>query len=354
MRIGIEGTHIFDARVDGAVPVLDRAKELDLDGVFFKSVLDLSPTLDRAELEAVKAHADSLDLYLEVGVGLVNPYALAEKPHIRALGGGDTRLAFARLIVAASWIGCTDLLAVTGQWKSGLPGRFAYDRFRTDVEWAEQLEATRRFLVALAPVLREHGVRISVETHEEITSFEVARLVEAVGTDVVSATFDVGNLLVRGEDPVAAAVRLAPYVRLAHVKDAVMLVRPHGMVRQLRPCGQGIVDWDALLAVLYAANPHLNLSIEDNQGYMDVEYRDPGWRAAHPDLGDEELDHVAALAVRSEENIAAGRWPDPVEYDAHPWEQHKVVRLVESRDFLRSLLVRNGYDRPDARVSVGG
>jgi len=338
MRVGIEGTHIFDARVEGAVPVMDRARELDLDGVFFKSVLDLSPTLDRAELEDVRAYADELGLYLEVGVGLVNPCALPEKPHIRALGDGDTRRALERMIEASSWIGCTDLLAVTGQWKSGLPGRYAYDRFRTDVNWADQLEITRRFLVSLAPALREHGCRISIETHEEISSFEVVRLIEGVGPEVISATFDVGNLLVRGEHPVAAARRLAPYVRLAHVKDAVLLVRPHGLVRQLRPCGQGIVDWPELLGVLHAANPDLNLSIEDNQGYMDIECHDVGWRAAHPDLTDAELAEVLGLAELSERNIAAGVWPDPVAYDAHPWDQHKVVRLEESRDHLREVI----------------
>lgn len=345
MRVGIEGTHIFDARVDGAVAVLHRAQELELDGVFFKSVLDLSPTLDRTELEDVKAVADSMDLYLELGVGLINPYALPEKPHIRALGDGDTKLAFERMIEASAWIGCSDLLAVTGQWKSALPGRYAYDRFRTDVTWPEQLEATRRFLENMGPVLRDYGVRISIETHEEIASFEVVRLIEAVGPDVTSATFDVGNLLVRGEHPVAAARRLAPYVRLAHVKDAVMVVSPHGLVRQLRPCGQGIVDWVELLTVLHAANPDLNLSIEDNQGYMDIECNDAAWRAAHPDLTDAELAELIELGKHSERQIAGGVWPDPVTYDAHPWEQHKLVRLCQSRDFLRSTLASLGFGR---------
>ncbi|MEZ0075396.1 sugar phosphate isomerase/epimerase family protein [Planotetraspora sp. GP83] len=349
MRVGIEGTHIFDARQEGAIPVLDRARDLELEGVFFKSVLDLSPTLDRGELEEVKAHADSLDLYVEVGVGLINPFALAEKPRIRALGGGDTLRAFELMIEAAAWIGCADLLAVTGQWKAGLPGRYAYDRFRTDVSWAQQLDATEVFIRRLAPALRGNGARIALETHEEITSFEVARMIENVGADVLGATFDVGNVLVRGEDPVAAARRLAPFVRLSHVKDAVMLLRPHGMVRQLRPCGQGVVDWPELLSVLHSGNPGLNLSIEDNQGYMDVEYRDPDWLAAHPDLTEEELAGVVELARSSEDRIAAGVWPEAAGYDAHPWEEHKLVRLRESRDFLRSALAEAGFDRRPVR-----
>jgi len=61
-----------------------------------------------------------------------------------------------------------------------------------------------------------------VETHEEITSFEVARLAEAVGPDVVGVTFDTANVLARAENPMAAARRLAPYTHLSHAKDGIL------------------------------------------------------------------------------------------------------------------------------------
>jgi sugar phosphate isomerase/epimerase len=62
----------------------------------------------------------------------------------------------------------------------------------------------------LAPVLREQGCRIDLETHEEITTHEVVALISAVGPDVLGVTFDPANVVVRGEDPLAAAQRVAP------------------------------------------------------------------------------------------------------------------------------------------------
>ena len=54
----------------------------------------------------------------------------------------------------------------------------------------EQLQASEKFLRKLAPFARDLGVHMNLETHEEITSFELVRLVEAVGPDVLGIVFD--------------------------------------------------------------------------------------------------------------------------------------------------------------------
>ena len=98
--------------------------------------------------------------------------------------------------------------------------------------WEEQLQATERFLKKLAPIARDLGIHMNVETHEEITTWEVVRLVEAVGPDVMGVTFDVANVLQRGEDPVAAAHRVGPYVRQTHLKDFALTFVEEGILRQ--------------------------------------------------------------------------------------------------------------------------
>jgi len=153
MRIGVEGDHIADAKKRGGLKTLDFAREHSLEGVFFKSILDLSPTLDLGELREVKRHADELGLYLEVGIGRVNPYNTAESPEIRKLGDGDYRLAMERMIRAARAIDCVELWAETATYKKGLPRYYVFDRFRTDAPWADQLVATQKFLTSLAPLL---------------------------------------------------------------------------------------------------------------------------------------------------------------------------------------------------------
>jgi sugar phosphate isomerase/epimerase len=346
MKVGLEGTHVFDARVESAIAVLDQTKAIGLDGVFFKSIVHISETLDPVELAEARAHADELGLYLEAGVSGVNPYNASEEPHIRQFGGGDTLLGYRRMIEASAAIGCVDLSAITAHWQPSMTGRFVYDRFRTDVSWPEQLAGVESLLRRLAPILRDCGARISLETHEEITSFEVVRLIEAVGPDVVSASFDTGNVLCRGEDPTAAARRLAPYVRTTHIKDAVLVFDSDGLVRQQRSLGHGVLDWPEILTILHEHAPGLTLSLEDNPGLMRIGLYEPEWLAGHPDLVPAELAALFRMAWVSEGRIASGEWPDLATYEAPDWDQARYVRIGASLAYLRSLLAEKGFDEP--------
>jgi sugar phosphate isomerase/epimerase len=344
MRIGVEGDHIAEARRRGGIGALRFAHEHGLDGVFFKSVLDLSPSLDGGELRSARAYADEMGLYLEVGIGRVNPYNTAESPHIRELGDGDYRLGIERLIRASRAIDCTELWAETGTYKRHLPGYFVFDRFRTDVAWTDQLEATRRFLSHLAPLLHDLGCRIDVETHEEITSFELVRLVEAVGPDVLGITFDTANVLARAEDPLEAARRVAPYTHLTHAKDAIVYFVDGGLEWQARPCGAGVIDWDTLIGILADYSPNLHLSLEDNNGCMPIPIFLPTWQMQHPDLSVRELAEVVRLARTCEERVARGAIPSPAVFRSMESQDRMVDNMRLSLNHLRGILTARGLD----------
>jgi sugar phosphate isomerase/epimerase len=343
MKIGVEGNHIAQVKLLGPMGALDFVKEQGLDGVFFKMITHLSPTLDLGEIRDVKTYADSLGLYLECGVGRINPYNIPESPDICALGGGDYRLALERMIKAARSIDCVELWAecATSENKP-YPGIFGVDRFRTDVTWQDQLLATEKFLRLLAPILRDLGCRIDVETHEEITSYEVVRLVEAVGPDVVGITFDTGNVLPRGEDPVAAAHRVAPYTHQTHVKDGILFFDEEGLVRQMKPCGQGITNWETILPILWKYSPALNLSIEDYKGLLPLQIYNPYWRDRHPDLDVGELLELVRLAIQCEKKIVAGEIPTPIQYEATPYDDERIERLQSSLAYLRGVIKAKG------------
>ena len=117
----------------------------------------------------------------------------------------------------------------------------------------------------LAPIARDLGVYINLETHEEATTFEILRLVEAVGPDAVGVVFDTSNILQRTEHPVFAAQRIAPYVRQTHIKDALIGTVADGIECQKRPCGEGVVDFSAILPILARSKPDLHLSIENDE-----------------------------------------------------------------------------------------
>lgn len=323
MRVGLDGT------CRPGILTLDFAHEQGLDGVFFRSPLSFSPTLDAEEIREGRDHAARLGLYLELGVGRVNPYTFHAGPEVSALGDGDYRRGLERLIRACRDVDCTELWCFTGVLD---------DRFNPAVPWAVQLDATAAFLASLAPMLRDLGCRLNLETHEEITTFELVRLVETVGPDVLGVCLDTANLLVEAEDPAAAVRRVASYVHQTHVMDAIISFVPGGLERQARPCGEGVLDWDAIIETLAAHDPGLALSIENRNGHYPVPIFDPAWQAVHPDLTTAELIEVVRLARVTDEKIRRGEWVEPGEYERVPWANRQPEALLTSARYLRAIL----------------
>ncbi len=350
MRLGIDGQKLPEVKKRGPIKSLEHVKELGLSGIFFSTVLDMSPTLDKGELRDIRARADELGLYLESGVGKINPYCSAEAPEFRAIGDGDIMLGFTRMIEASAAIGCHELWVSPGNFKSEYRGRLANDRFRTDVTWDEQLRATEKVLLSLAPVARANGVHLNMETHDEITSFEILRMIETVGEDCMGVVFDTANGLQRAEHPVFAARRVAPYVRQTHIKDAYVGRAPGGFDFQTRPVGRGIVDFSVIIPILAKANPALNLSLEVAASAEDkprkanprqcIQLHDPVWRASHPDLTAEEQDAYLAMVDAFELRVSSGEIPDWETYEAsqygYPTYETQSYGFNEAIAFIRN------------------
>ncbi len=316
-------------------------------GLFFRTVLDMSPRLDSGELRAIRARADELGMYIEAGLVKVNPFALPEAPEVRQAGDGDTLLGFRRMMEACAEIDCRELWAATANHKGMFYGRFAYDRFRTDVTWEEQLEATRRFLHRLAPIARDLGIHINLETHEEITSFELVRLIDDVGADVLGITFDVGNPVQRLEHPMWAARRVAPYVRQTHIKDLYMEEIDGGYTYQSRACGTGIIDFRELLPLLATHNPDLNLSIENVEPDTGppkkprrslIALRDPVFIAGHPDLSVGEFAAYVDMVHQYRRRQEGEGIPNWDTYSAAPFGYAEAIAAIrQSADHLRRI-----------------
>ncbi|MDO9415501.1 sugar phosphate isomerase/epimerase family protein [Pararhizobium sp.] len=350
MKLGIDSIKLPEGKKRGPLASLDHVKALGLSGIFFSTALDMSPALDAGELRDIRAKADDLGLYLESGIGKVNPYCSAEEPALRAVGGGDIIAGFTRMVEASAAIGCFELWVAPGNFKSEYRGRLANDRFRTDVTWEEQLTGIEKVLRKLAPVARAHGAHMNIETHDEITSFEILRLIEAIGADCVGVVFDTANGLQRAEHPVFAAKRLAPYIRQTHIKDAYVGRAPGGLDFQTRPCGGGIVDFAAILPILAEANPSLNLSLEVAASVEDrrrkanprqcIEIDDPIWRAGHPDLTSEELEAYMAMIDAYETRVASGEIPGWETYErtqyGYPTYEHQSYGFDEAIGFIKA------------------
>ena len=339
LRIGLDGSKFPDTEALGPLKTISAARDIGAEGVFFRTVLSMSPTLDRGELREIRAHADGLGMYLESGLGKVNPYALPESPEIRAIGDGDTRLGFQRMIEACAEIDCRELWAGTAGIKN-FAGRFAYDRFRTDAPWPDQLRATAQFLSLIAPVARDHGVHINLETHEEITSFELLRLIDAVGDDVVGLVFDTANLMQRAENPASVVNRIAPYVRQTHITDAALTFTNGGVLYQSRPVGGGAVDLPRIVAELRAVVPQVNLTVENPKPRLDtvrsypfaqprrLEIFDAQWQAGHPDLSAAGLADFVEIVTACESRMRAGDIPSIEQYQSVPFSHDDAIEFI--------------------------
>jgi sugar phosphate isomerase/epimerase len=327
MRVGLDGKH------QPGMPTLEYVRERGLDGASFRSPENFTPTLDEGALRAARAFADDHGLYFELGVGRVNPYVFDKNPELVTWGDGDYRTGFQRAVRACLGAGCRELWCVTGTYT---------DRFQGKAPWPEQLRATQEFLLYLSPFLRDVGCRLNLETHEEVTIPELVRLVEAVGPDVLGLCMDTANILARAADPAEAGRRIAPYVHMMQAKDAIVTFVEDGLQRQVRPCGEGVVDWAGLLPALGEHCPDLNLSLEDHKGLMAIPIFDPAWRAGHPDLTVDELAQVVRLAWQTERRVASGELIPPAEYEAIPFAQQKEARQKASVGYLRQVVAAAG------------
>ena len=66
----------------------------------------------------------------------------------------------------------------------------------------------------------DHGLRLALENHADLTAEELEQLVEHVGHEL-RVCFDTANALRVGDDVAAAARRLAPAIEILHLKDCL-------------------------------------------------------------------------------------------------------------------------------------
>ena len=323
MKIGIDTMTIHPLRLS-PMEALNFAARHQLDGIQFGAIHGLSKNLDPGELREIRSHADSLNLYTHVSVPPPNPL----------VGGGsveDHVASIRHAVEAAATCGWHELHSLLGNDQN---------RYHGKVDWKTQLNDSREVLRALAPALRHHGSRINLETHAEATTFELVRMAEDVGPDVVGICLDTANVFCFAEDPVAAARRAAPYTHLTHTKDAIIYFSDRGIIRQGRPPGQGALDWEAILTTLADYSPDLPLSIEDHKWLFEMPVFEEEWHAQQADLSRAEFGRVMAIAWEWQKKIISGECPPPEVYEAIPYEDQLLERLHSGRDFLRALLQR--------------
>jgi sugar phosphate isomerase/epimerase len=334
MRIGFDHYTIAHRGLS-AEETLRLAHERGLGGVQFLDAAAIDPALDPERLRAFRAWAEGgpaggpRDLYIEVGIPSPNPLRRGRAER-RIVTAEEHARDLVRHLDAVAALGCRHARAYIGD---------RHDRFRRDVAWADQVAATVDVLTRLRPALRERQIRVAIENHADFTAEELLRVVDDLGDDIAAVTLDTGNLLMRLDDPVAAAERLAPRVACCHAKDAVLAFTPRGLCWQARPVGSGILPMADILGTLHRANPQLHLSIELHPRTYDLPIFDPSWLAYFPALTPRALAALVALAATCERRYASGALSRPEAVEAIPWADRDLDWLAHSAGYLRPIVM---------------
>ncbi|MBL8592688.1 MAG: sugar phosphate isomerase/epimerase [Devosia sp.] len=262
---------------------ITKAAALGAGEITFYSLFELSPTLDPTVLRELKAEADNLGIAIAASLDWLNPLRLDRHARELQLGDGDLARGVRRLLETGASLGMREMFFTIGTLE---------DRAGN---WRAQIDALAALLMGLKPALADFGMRALVKTHEEITSWECLELVERVGPDALGVSYDPANMLVRLEEPLAAARRLAPYVTQVHIDDATLSFEGDTALRRhLAPVGQGIIDWPSLLALLPTAKPLIEL----HRGQFAIPAFDQALLADQPYIRLEEYAALVQSAVR--------------------------------------------------------
>lgn len=103
---------------------------------------------------------------------------------------------------------------------------------------------------------------VRLETGQEPVDI-LLRFIKDSGRDNLFVNFDPANMILYGAgEPLPALVKLAPYVRSVHCKDALWSDQPGKTWGQEVPLGQGDVDMETYLQTLLSIGYHGPLTIE--------------------------------------------------------------------------------------------
>jgi sugar phosphate isomerase/epimerase len=214
----------------GSGDVLAHCRSLAVDAASLETCfLDPPAALDAARLRDA---AGPLELVLAWG-------------HPAGLGFGEIDGALGDLlawIAKAPELGCAMVRMVVG-----------HPPMRRDDAIAAQLDRTRGPLAAAADAALDVGVDLVVENHADLRAVELVELLERVEAPI-GVCLDTANALRVGDDPLEAALLLAPRVRMLHLKDCEQadgsLVGPRSV-----PYGRGVVPLEAVLEAVRATDP---------------------------------------------------------------------------------------------------
>jgi 3-oxoisoapionate decarboxylase len=321
-RVGIDNYGLFPLGLS-PLETLRWAAARDAGGVAFSG---LEPrhqaSLDAEALKRLRDFAEKRGLYLEWGGAEHVPRDLSSWARKDIVEGNRAVIAQAVALGARVVRSCSGGLM---RWHDEAPP--------TEM----LLRETAASLREQAPMWRDAGVTMAIETHFEFTSHELGRLLEmceAPPGGWLGICLDTMNLLTMLEEPVTAASRLLPWVVSTHIKDGAIRLDAEGFTTFTCPIGRGVVDLPAIVRLVASLDRPVHFSVEDHGGSFLLPVFDPLFLSRFPDLTVQELARLTALAERTAREAACRPLP------REEWPKACEARMAANLAALTALVAR--------------
>ena len=212
-----------DFRPDNPISFFDfmeKVKKLGLDG-FQIDPMHLA-SRDRTYLSEIRAHASSLGLFLEYGTCGVEADNLERELEICAFLGSP---------VLRTFIG--------------------FDRYSKGVNIAVECHKAITQLNAVKQIAEKYNIKLAVENHGDASTDELIHIIKSVNSSFIGICLDLGNsYLTLESDPIAAALKMAPYAFTTHFKDYAVQLTNYGCKITGAALGEGNIDLHGAFQIL--------------------------------------------------------------------------------------------------------
>lgn len=245
-RLGLD---LFSIRSQNWTPFqyLDYAAKQGAHVVHFSEIRFLG-SLDDALLRQVRAHAEKLNVGIEIGMRSICP---TSNEFDAKQGTAEQQIA--RMLHAAKTVGSPIVRCFLGTSK---------DRAGS-IPIEGHIENTIKVLRASRSQIMDSGLKIAIENHAgDMQARELKMLIEGAGKEYVGACLDSGNPLWTIEDPHLTLETLAPYVLTSHVRDTAVWRVPEGAAVRWVRMGEGNVGIDQYVKRYLELCPGKPLSLE--------------------------------------------------------------------------------------------
>ncbi len=246
IKLGID---LFSIRSSNYTPFeyLDYAAKQGAKVVHFSEIRFIG-NLEESNLKKVRAHAEKLDIEVEIGMRSICP---SSKAFDATQGTAEQQLE--RMFTAANMVGSKIVRAFLGT---------SADRTGA-IPMEAHIENAAKVLRAVRSKAMDHNLKIAIENHAgDMQGRELKMLIDESGKDFVGACLDSGNPLWAIEDPHLTLEILAPYVLTSHIRDTAVWRVPEGAAVQWVRMGEGNVGIDDYVRKYAKLCPGKALSLE--------------------------------------------------------------------------------------------